>query len=316
MNSQNASATGRQKQAASPTRHTIHACNFRYAGRLSNDNARILNTLHEKFAANAASSLEIYLGTSLELKLISLEQMAVPDYIKDVSPNAYLMRCALNIMESNFLLEVGVPLVFPIIDLLLGGDGTVNEELRELTDIDEEMLQSISELVLAQLEKSWKTLNLALTPGSCIKVPMIPQVFPVNEKLVILMFQMTAGGATGLMKIILPTSFVGFLLRQLMAAHSKRTSSARNNAKSSLKERILDCNFTLAADITDMRVLVKDLIGLKPGMQLKMKAPVGSPGRLTVDTVEIFESIPVRNGAMKATQLLARSQESASLKEF
>jgi flagellar motor switch protein FliM len=316
MSYQNASAKGRQKHPASPTRHTIHACNFRYAGRLSNDNARILNTLHEKFAANAASSLEIYLGTTLELKLISLEQMAVPDYINGVSPNAYLMRCALNIMESNFLLEVGVPLVFPIIDLLLGGDGTVNEEIRELTDIDEEMLQSISELVLSQLEKSWKSLNLALTPGNCIKVPMIPQVFPVNEKLVILMFQMTAGGATGLMKIILPTSFVGFLLRQLMAAHSKRAASARNSAKSSLKERILDCNFTLAADITEMRVLVKDLIGLKPGMHLKMKAPVANPGRLTVDSVEIFESVPVRNGAMKATQLLVRSQESASIKEY
>jgi flagellar motor switch protein FliM len=83
----------------------------------------------------------------------------------------------------------------------------------------------------------------------------------------------------------------------------------------SLKERILDCDFTLAADITEMRVLVKDLIGLKPGMHLKMKAPVSNPGRLTVESVEIFESIPVRNGAMKATQLLVRSHESATIKE-
>jgi flagellar motor switch protein FliM len=315
MSNSTSSNAGWQRNASSHTPHTIHACNFRYAGRLSNDNARILNTLHEKFAANAANSLEIYLGTSLELKLISLEQMAVPDYISGVNPNAYLMRCALNVMESNFLLEVGVPLIFPIIDLLLGGDGAVAEEVRELTDIDEEMLQSISSLVLAQLEKSWKTLNLSLTPGNCIKVPMIPQVFPVNEKLVILMFEMTAGGATGLMKIVLPTSFVGFLLRQLMAAHSKRTASARAFAKPSLKERILDCDFTLAADITEMRVLVKDLIGLKPGMHLKMKAPVSNPGRLTVESVEIFESVPVRNGPMKATQLLVRSHESATIKE-
>jgi flagellar motor switch protein FliM len=144
---------------------------------------------------------------------------------------------------------------------------------------------------------------------------MIPQAFPANEKLVIFMFEMTAGGATGLMKIVLPTSFVGFLLRQLMAAHAKRTSSSRNFAKSTLKERLLDCNFTLAADITEMGVLVKDLIELKPGMHLKLKAPIGSPGRLTVESVEIFESIPVRNGAMKATQLLERSHESATHKD-
>ena len=91
-------------------------------------------------------------------------------------------------------------------------------------------------------------MNISLKPGNCIKVPMIPQAFPANEKLVIFMFEMTAGGATGLMKIVLPTSFVGFLLRQLMAAHSKRTSSSRNLAKPTLKERILDCEITLSAD--------------------------------------------------------------------
>jgi len=64
-----------------------------------------------------------------------------------------------------------------------------------------------------------------------------------------------------------------------------------------------------------MRVLVKNLIDLKPGMHLRMKAPINNPGRLTVESVEIFESIPVRNGAMKATQLLQRSHESATLKD-
>jgi len=313
MSKQNVSRLSGRKDAPLP--HTIQPCNFRYAGRLSNDNARTLNSLHEKFAANVASSLEIYLGTTLQLKLISLEQMAVADYINAVNPNAYLMRCALNVMESNFLLEIGVPLIFPVIDLLLGGDGTIAEQTRELTDIDEEMLQSISSLVVAQLERSWKTLNISLTTGNCIKVPMIPQAFPANEKLVIFMFEMTAGGATGLMKIVLPTSFVGFLLRQLMAAQSKHTSSSRNLAKASLKQRMLDCNFTLAADITEMRVLVKDLIELKPGMHLKMKAPISNPGRLTVESVEIFESIPVRHGAMKATQLLERSPESTTQKD-
>ena len=313
MSKQNVSRLSGRKDTPPP--QNIQPCNFRYAGRLSNDNARTLNSLHEKFAANVASSLEIYLGTTLQLKLISLEQMAVADYINAVNSSAYLMRCALNVMESNFLLEIGVPLIFPVIDLLLGGDGTIAEQTRELTDIDEEMLQSISTLVVAQLERSWKTLNISLKAGNCIKVPMISQAFPANEKLVIFMFEMTVGGATGLMKIVLPTSFVGFLLRQLMAAHSKRTSSSRNFAKSSLKERILDCEFTLAADITDMRVLVKDLIELRPGMHLKMKAPINNPGRLTVESVEIFESIPVRKGTMKATQLLERSHESATHKD-
>jgi flagellar motor switch protein FliM len=293
----------------------IHSCNFRYAGRLSNENARALTALHEKFALNVTNSLELYLGTSLRIKLLSLEQMAILDYVSKMGSNSYLLPCALNVMESNFLLEMDIALIFPIIDLLLGGAGIASENARELTDIDEEIMQSVTALIIKEVERSWRTLNLSLTPGRCIKPSMIQQVFMANEKLVLLMFEMTLGGTTGPLNVVLPTSFVGFLLRHLKAAQSKKTSSLRLLRNPSLRERILDCDFTVAADIMQMRVVVKDLIDLKPGTILRMKAPVRAPGRLTVEDVEIFEALPVRSGARKAAQLSSRVQEPALRKE-
>ena len=299
-----------------PKARTIHSCNFRYAGRLSNENARALTSLHEKFALNVTNSLEVYLGTSIRLKMLSLEQLALQDYISGVAPNTYLLPCALNVMESNFLMEMDIRLIFPIIDLLLGGAGTTaSDEVRELTEIDEEIMESITALIVKEVDRSWRALNLSLTPGHCIKPAMITQIYPANEKLVLLMFEMTVGATTGSFKIVLPTSFVGFLLRHLKAAQSKKISSLRHLPNPSLRERILDCDFNVAVDITQMRVLVKDLIDLKPGMILKMKAPVKNPGRLTVEGVDIFEALPVRNGTLKAAQLSCRSQEPAATKE-
>jgi flagellar motor switch protein FliM len=293
----------------------IHSCNFRYAGRLSNENARALTALHEKFAMNVTTSLELYLGTSLRLKLTSLEQLPVKDYISGIAFDSYLLPCALNVMESSFLIEMNVSLVFPMIDLLLGGSGSASEASRDLTEIDEEIMQSVAALIVMQVERSWRTLNLSLTPGRCIKPGVIQQIFLENEKLVLLMFEMTVGGTTGQLNLVLPTSFVGFLLRHLKAAQSKKASSLHPLRSPSFRERIVDCNFNVAADITQMRVQVKDLIDLKPGMILKMKAPVKNPGRLTVDDVEIFEALPVRNGTRKAAQLTSRAQEPIAGKE-
>jgi flagellar motor switch protein FliM len=298
-----------------PKQRTIHSCNFRYAGRLSNENARALTALHEKFALNVTTSLELYLGASLHLKLLSLEQMAIVDYVSGLAPNSYLLPCALSVMESNVLIEIDLALIFPIIDLLLGGAGTASSNAREMTDIDEEIVQSVTALIVSQIERSWQTLNLKLTAGRCIKANMIQQVFMANDKLVLLMFEMTVGETTAPFKIVLPTSFVGFLLRHLNAMQSKKASSLRQLRSSSLRERILDCDINVSADITLMRVLVKDLIGLKPGTILKMKAPVKRPGRLTVDDVEIFEAMLVRNGTRKAAQLSSRSMEPAATKE-
>jgi len=296
-------------------KRSIHSCNFRYAGRLSNENARALTGLHEKFAVNVTNALELYLGASLRLKMLSLEQMASVDYISERDPNSYFLPCALNIMESNFLMEMDIALIFPIIDLLLGGSGMASQENRELTEIDEEIMQSVTAIIVSQVERSWRTLNLSLAPGRCIKPAMIQQIFALNEKLVLLMFEMTVGSATGAFNIVLPTSFVGFLLRHLKAAQSKKVSSLRLVPNPSLRERILACEFNFAVDITQMRVKVKDLIDLKPGTILKMKSPVKDPGRLTVENVEIFEASPVRSGSRKAAQLLSRSQEPVAAKE-
>jgi flagellar motor switch protein FliM len=298
-----------------PKPRSIHACDFRYAGRLSNENARTLTSLHEKFALNITTALELYLGGTLQLKLLSLEQMAIGDYVSGIASNSYLVSCALNVMENNFLIEMDNLLVFPIIDLLLGGAGTALENARELTEIDEEIMQSVTVLIVKQIERAWQTLNLSLAPGRCIKPAMIQQVFMMNEKLVVLMYEMTVGETTGSFKIVLPTSFVGFLLRHLKAAQLKKVSSLRPLRISSLKERILDCDFVVAADMTKVRVPVKDLIDLKPGMILKMKAAVKRQGRLTVEDVEIFEALPCRNGSRKAAQLTAKLQEPVSTKE-
>jgi flagellar motor switch protein FliM len=316
-------ATSASDQAMKPVKNmspqpkprNIHSCNFRYAGRLSNENARTLTALHEKFSLSVTTSLELYLGVSLRLKLAALEQVAASEYPGRTSSNSYLVPCSLNVMETNIMLEMDADLIFPMIDLLLGGAGTASEEARELTEIDEEILQSVTVLIVKELERSWRSLNLMLTPSRCIKPAAIPQVFQANEKLVLLIFEMTLGDTNGCISIVLPTSFVGFLLRHLQVAQSKKTSSLRPLRSPSLRERILGCDINVAADITQMRVLVKDLVGLKPGTILKMKAPIKRPGRLTVDNVEIFEALLVRNGTRKAAQLSSRSQEPAAIKE-
>lgn len=296
-------------------RHTIHPCNFRYAGRLSNENARTLTALHERLAVNVASALEVYLGASLRMKMLTLEQLAVQEYIGTLVPSCYLLPCPLNVMDSNFLMEIDIPLIFPIIDLLLGGIGTISEELRELTEIDEEIMQSVSTMIVQQIERSWRPLNLSLTPGHCIRPTAVTQVFPANEKLVLFTFEMEIAEISGQVKILLPTSFVGFLLRHLNAAQSKKRLNLRHFPNPTLRERILDGEFRTSLDMTLMRVKVKDLIDLRPGAVLRMKAPVKNPAHLTVEDVNIFEASPARSGLLKAAQLLGRSSEPLATKD-
>ena len=56
----------------------VHSCNFRSAGRLSNEDARSLSALHETFALHLAATLDTYLGTAVEVKLETVDQLSNP----------------------------------------------------------------------------------------------------------------------------------------------------------------------------------------------------------------------------------------------
>jgi flagellar motor switch protein FliM len=166
-----------------------------------------------------------------------------------------------------------------------------------------------------QIERSWRSLDLSLTPGHCIRPSTLTQIFPANEKIVLFNFEMRIADIAGPIKIALPTSFVGYLLRHLKALQSKKSTNLHLFPRPSLRERILGCIFLTSVDVTNMRVLVKDLIALHPGAILKMKALVSRPGHLTVESVNIFEAAPVRVGSQKAAQLLMRSNGAIASKE-
>jgi flagellar motor switch protein FliM len=293
---------------------SVRSCNFRYAGRLSNENARFLTGLHQKFALNVTTALELYLGATLRLTPVSLEQLAIQDYVVGLVPNNYLLPCAIGGMDSNCILEMDTGILWPIIDLLLGGAGQLAGDYRELTELDEKIVESVIALIVSELERSWSALSLTLTPGRCIKPTLIQHMFRANEKLVLLVFEMTIGGTTGSFNLVLPSPFVGFLLRRLKVSQSKKVSGLRLPIPG-LRERILDGVFVVSSDVVQMRVLVKDFVDLKPGSILRTGTPVKNPGRLTVEGAEIFEALPVRVGRKKAAQLTVRCQEPPITKE-
>jgi flagellar motor switch protein FliM len=125
---------------------------------------------------------------------------------------------------------------------------------------------------------------------------------------------MELAGNIAVFELVFPTSLVAVLIKQSKAGQPKK-GALRFFPATSLRERILDCDVMVAADLPSMKVSVRDLIALQPGYVLKLRAPVRTPGMLTVAGREMFEAVPVRNGAQKAAQVGRRVQPAGLGKE-
>jgi len=295
-----------RNQANKP--RAVYPCNFRSAGRLSNENARALTAMHEAFARHLANALDAYLGTGLKIKLLMLDQLSFKDHAAAIPPFSYVSPYYLGTIPSTMLVESDINLILPIIDLLLGGTGTSGNDARELSEIEEEIMQDLTSLIARQAEIAWGIPSLSLVANQRLDSAALHQFCTPNEKITLVKFEMEIVGITGSFQLVFPNSLVAFLIKQSKAGQPQKKGELRYFPTATIRERILDCDVAVAADLPSMKVSVRDLVALQPGYVLKLRASVRTPGMLTVGGREIFEASPVRNGAQKAAQVGRRVQ--------
>jgi flagellar motor switch protein FliM len=287
---------------------SVYPCNFRSAGRLSNENARALSTIHETFARHLASALDLYLGAALEVKFQALDQLPIKDHIAGIPPLSYIVPFSFSTVPSTMIVECDINLVFPIIELLLGGSGQPMNDARELSEIEEEIMHDLMSLIARQAENAWHIPSLSLMPGRRTKSSVLHQYCAPNEKITLVKFEIEIAGTTGSFQLVFPTAFLNVLIKQIKLDQPQKKGRLQYFPTPGIRERILDSDFEVSAELLDMKVAVRDLISLQPGCVLKLRAPVRTPGMLTIGGQEIFEATPVRNGSQKAAQLGRRTQ--------
>ena len=285
---------------ASAVSRSIHSCNFRSAGRLSNEDARALATVHDAFARQLSSVLDAQLATNLEVKLKTLDQLTLKDHLESIP--SFIVPLSLGTMPGYVVVECDVRLVLLMLELLMGGAGEVRDEECELSEIDEEIMHDVVQLIAEQADQAWRIPGLSFMVNTPIKPDGLRRLFPPNEKIAVLKFGVQLAGGSGSFNLVFPASFLNLLIKQIkLDQPQKKKLWAFPTAP--IRDRILDCDITVDAQLPGLKVAVRDLIALQPGSVLKLRAPIQTPGVLTAGARAIFEAVPVRNGAQRAAQL-------------
>ncbi len=297
------SATAGDTQPVGPTKtRDIVPCNFRSAGRLSNDSTRHLRGVHESFARNLAHSLDLFLGSALDIKLLGVDQASSREFAGSVVHSSYLVPFVAAPMQDRVLARFDSSLSFPLLDLLLGGPGEPDDQARELTDLDEDLLRSVTEIMAAQLEKAWKSCQVAVTVAPSIKPAVVGQIFAAEERVALVHFEMSVATTTGALDLVLPMAFANALIRGSQTEATRRVARQATPGLR-LRDRVMHCTMHTTTELGGLRLSVGDLVGLRRGDVLDLRAPVSTPVKLSVDGHPLFEVTPVRHGRRKAAQL-------------
>ena len=288
------------RQDASRER-TLTPCNFRASGLLSNESTRQLRSMHETFARTLSHSLDLFLGSPVEVKLVKIDQIGAREFSATMASGSYLVPFSLLPLQERVIAKFENNLLFPLLDLLLGGPGEPVEQMRELTEIDEELFRSVTELIAAQLERAWKASTVSVTPLASVKPVLTGQLFAMEERVVTLQFEIRLATAVSAFAVALPMSFSSGLVRSNGDARQRNEIHA--NARLRFRERVLQCDMPMSVDLAELSIPLGDVVALEIGGVLNLRTPVQTPILLRVSGHPIFEATPVRRGEYKAAQL-------------
>ncbi|MGQ0628409.1 MAG: flagellar motor switch protein FliM, partial [Phycisphaerales bacterium] len=169
----------------------VRPYDFKRPERVSKDQMRSLQTLHESFARNFGASLSGFLRTIVEVKVSSCEQMTYGEFINSLpNPTSFNLIDA-KPLEGQVCLELSPLIIYPIIDRLLGG---TNRDLfipqRPLTLIETRLISKVTSRGLAALSEAWAGVKqIEFAVAATESNPQLVQIVPPNEVVVVIGFE-------------------------------------------------------------------------------------------------------------------------------
>ncbi len=242
---------------------------FKRPERVSKDQMRSLETLHEGFGRNLGASLSGFLRTIVEVKVARIEQLTYGEFIHSLpNPTCFnLLTC--EPLDGQMCLELSPLIIYPIIDRLMGGS---NAELfipqRPLTVIECRLVSKITDRAMTALTEAWAGLHpVQFKLEQSESNPQFIQIVPPNEVVVVVGFELKMGGRAGTMSLCIPFNAIEAIIDKLTSQswHSYGRGQSTQHLRGRLKTKLDRAPLTAGGILAETTITVGDLLNMAPG---------------------------------------------------
>jgi flagellar motor switch protein FliM len=263
---------------------------FRRPDPIPKSQVRAIHLLHDVFARNLVSSLSAYLRSYLTVNLVSVEQLSYAEFLEGLPSPTCLVAMGLQPYDGNGVLELNPSLAFPIIEMLLGGTGKQSGSIqRDITEIEQKLLDGLLRIILNDLRDAWKGVtDIDFTIDSMETEPQLLHVLAPNEAVVAIGVEIRIAEAVGMMNIALPSIVIKMMRHKFDQQWSVRKTHAKEGEQARFLAMLRDASLTLEARLEGLELSVQHLLDLSEGHVVVFERSVNSPVELIVNGREQY----------------------------
>lgn len=266
----------------------IRPYDFKRPERVSKEQMRSLETLHESFSRIFGASMSGFMRTIVEVKVANVEQMTYSEYINSLpNPTAFtLIEC--DTLNGTLCLELSPLIFYPIIDRLLGGS---NQDLfipqRPMTNIELRLIGVILKRAMSALSEAWE---VEFKAGATESNPQLVQIVPPNEVVIVIGFELKMSTRAGTMNLCIPFNVIEPIMDDLSSQHWFNIQQSMANKDSVIKvtETISSAQVTAIGILAETTITLDDLINLTQGDLILTDKPANQPIVMNIENERKF----------------------------
>lgn len=300
-------ASAQKSSAGRPAGKRIEHCDLRRASQLSDEHVRVITLLHESLARRLGNSLGAYLRVGFEMNLVSVEQLTYGEYLRRMVDLTYFASLRILPIDARAALQADLSLVYPIVDLVLGGSGVDPIEPRDLTEIEEQIFESVVRLIARDLQTTWTpVIELDIQFEQRQLHTQVQGLMLPTEKILSLNFEIRLPEARGNLSLAFPAVVSNALLRKLSVQWSYSERIPSREMRRRLRERLLGSYFRADLCLPLRPLSIRELVSIERGRVIVLPLPSQDPIHLNIAGQPMFLAYPVRNGTQRGARVARR----------
>jgi len=304
-----AAKEGRLPEESAPDRsrqRRMRTVDFTRPTKFSADQERRIKRAMDTFCRTASTRLSAELRMSLELEVISVNQLTWSNAHGQVPPRSIACTVDVAPLGTRMLLSTEMNLVLSAIELLLGGAGTTAPRERRLTDIDWALARHLLDRVLAQLSLVFADLaELELSAGALDMHVDTAQTAPVSEPTLAFTIEARMDRESATIAVLLPHIAIAPVIEQLTALEDGAAAGDAETADA-VRSAVGRVEMTVRAEVASVELPIEEVLALRPGDVLRLDGRADEGVTLYADAVPVHRGMPGRSGGRRAVQITHR----------
>lgn len=279
---------------------------FKHPNRVSKDQIRTLENMHDSFAGHFGSALSTMLRSIADVDLVSVDQITYSEFIMSlVTPSSTYTFTAAP-LDGLCLVDFNPTLTFSIIDRMFGGHGKILETERELTGIERSVMSRVAGRLYNELQRSWENLvKIDIEQKSFETNPHFIQIVPPGESVVVISFQVKLFQSTGLLTICYPYMSLEPIVTKL-SGQNWMDATKKKNLDADRRTTLHNLNgvgVDIAAVLCRTQIKVRDFMALSLGDVVRADAKINAPVEVLINHRKKYTARPGVSGKRRAFQV-------------